>query len=77
MKEIPSDLLAALKKAALDDFFTDCTAAHQAEYLKWIAEAKRSETRDKRIAQAVKMIAAKAAEEAVRAKRKCAQPLAK
>ena len=35
---------------------------------KWIAEAKQSETRKKRIAQAVKMIAVKSAQEVARFK---------
>lgn len=68
MKPIPEDLRAALRASGLDDFFAGCTAAHQGEYLKWIAEAKQSETRKKRIAQAVKMIAAKSAQEAARSK---------
>lgn len=69
MSQIPSDLQAALAKAGLADFFADCTAAHQREYLKWIGEAKRPETRTARIAQAVKMIAQKHGKETARSKR--------
>jgi len=57
MPEIPRDFAEALQAAGLAAFFADCTAAHQREYLKWINEAKRPETRNKRIAQAVQMIA--------------------
>ena len=57
MPEIPRDFAEALQAAGLVAFFADCTAAHQREYLKWINEAKRPETRNKRIAQAVQMIA--------------------
>ena len=57
MPEIPRDFAEALQAAGLAAFFADCTAAHQREYLKWINEAKRLETRNKRIAQAVQMIA--------------------
>jgi uncharacterized protein YdeI (YjbR/CyaY-like superfamily) len=57
-----------LKANGLDDFFACCTDAHRREYLKWIEEAKRPETRKKRIAQAVKMISAKSVEEAARSK---------
>ena len=68
MKEIPKDFLDALKESGLNDFFSDCTDAHRREYLKWIAEAKRPETRRQRIAQALKMISKKSAEEAVHSK---------
>lgn len=69
MAAIPADFATALKKAGLKAFFADCTAAHQREYLKWIAEAKRAETRDSRIAQAIRMISARRTEEAKRAGR--------
>ncbi len=68
MNQIPEDLLAALKSGGLDEFFANCTAAHQREYLKWIGEAKRPETRRQRIAQAVKMIATKSKQEAAKSK---------
>jgi uncharacterized protein YdeI (YjbR/CyaY-like superfamily) len=64
---LPTDVMAALQAAGLSQFFADCTAAHRREYLKWIGEAKRPETRAKRIAQAMRMIAAKRAEEAAKA----------
>ena len=67
---VPKDFAAALKKGGLDDFFAGCTDAHRREYLNWIKEAKRLETREKRIAQAMKMISAKSLEEAARLKRK-------
>jgi uncharacterized protein YdeI (YjbR/CyaY-like superfamily) len=66
MNQIPEDLLAALKSGGLDEFFAGCTAAHRREYLKWIGEAKRPETRRQRIAQAVKMIAARSKQEAAK-----------
>jgi uncharacterized protein YdeI (YjbR/CyaY-like superfamily) len=70
MKNVPEDLVTALKESGLDSFFAGCTAAHRREYLKWIAEAKRPETRQQRIAQAVKMISAKSRQEAARAKKR-------
>ena len=70
MTEIPVEFGDALKAAGLGEFFADCTAAHQREYLKWIGEAKKPETRMKRIEQAVKMIGAKAEEERKKAERK-------
>ena len=70
MNKIPPDLTAALKAAGLDAFFAGCTANHQREYLKWIDEAKKPETRAARIQKSVQMISAKRAEEASRQKRR-------
>jgi uncharacterized protein YdeI (YjbR/CyaY-like superfamily) len=66
MNDVPKDFAAALRADGLDGFFAGCTNAHRREYLKWIEGAKRPETRKTRIAQAVKMISAKSAEEAKR-----------
>jgi uncharacterized protein YdeI (YjbR/CyaY-like superfamily) len=70
MTPVPQDFANALKAAGLADFFADCTAAHQNEYLKWIGEAKRPETRTARITKAVQMISDKCAEEKAGAKKK-------
>ena len=59
-----------MKKAGLAGFFAECTSAHRNEYLKWIGEAKRPETRKARIGKAMEMIASKCAEEKTRAKKK-------
>jgi uncharacterized protein YdeI (YjbR/CyaY-like superfamily) len=67
---VPRDFASALKAAGLADFFADCTDAHRNEYLKWIAEAKRPETRQSRITKAVQMLSNKQAEEKSRAKKK-------
>jgi hypothetical protein len=56
MADIPPDLAAALKGAGLADFFQGCTNAHRNEYLKWIGEAKRPETRRDRIGKALKAL---------------------
>ena len=66
MDEIPAEFAAELKAAGLEEFFTDCTPSHRREYLKWIGEAKKPETRSARSRQAVKRLAAKRAEEAGR-----------
>jgi uncharacterized protein YdeI (YjbR/CyaY-like superfamily) len=70
MNNLPADLTTALQSAGLAGFFAGCTNAHQDEYLKWIGEAKRPETRKNRIAKAVEMVAAKRAEEKARPARK-------
>ena len=59
MNDIPQDFADALEAAKLADFFCACASSHQNEYLKWIAEAKRPETRKTRIAKAVKMLSEK------------------
>jgi uncharacterized protein YdeI (YjbR/CyaY-like superfamily) len=56
--EVPAELAAALKKskkasAVFEGFSPSC----QREYIEWIADAKRSETRDKRVEQAVEWMA--------------------
>jgi uncharacterized protein YdeI (YjbR/CyaY-like superfamily) len=60
VKEIaaPADLLAALKKnkKALA-VFEKFPPSHKKEYIQWIEEAKREETRKKRIDQAVEWLA--------------------
>ena len=56
--EVPGDLLAALDgdrkaKAAFDAF----SPSARREYVEWVTEAKREETRQRRIAQAVEWMA--------------------
>jgi uncharacterized protein YdeI (YjbR/CyaY-like superfamily) len=70
MNEIPAEFAAELKAAGLEEFFADCTPAHRREYLKWIGEAKKPETRSARSRQAVTRLAAKRKEEESRARRR-------
>jgi uncharacterized protein YdeI (YjbR/CyaY-like superfamily) len=63
MANTPKDFAAALKVGWLDEFFSGCTGPHRREYLKWIGEAKRPETRAKRITQSVKLLSFRQAEE--------------
>jgi uncharacterized protein YdeI (YjbR/CyaY-like superfamily) len=54
----PADLLAALRnnpkaRAAYDEL----SPSHKREYIEWITEARRSETRKQRVASAVEWIA--------------------
>jgi uncharacterized protein YdeI (YjbR/CyaY-like superfamily) len=56
--EMPPELETALRanpaaRATFDGFAPSC----RREYVEWVAEAKRAETRDKRIAQAVEWMA--------------------
>ena len=70
MSAIPKDFTDALKQNGPHEFFMDCTASHQREYLKWISEAKKPETRIARIAKAMKMIAAKRDQEVAKQKKR-------
>lgn len=70
MNTIPQDIAEALKNAGLAGFFADCTPAHRNEYLKWIGETKRPETRKARIRKVMQMISNKFAEENTRAGKK-------
>jgi uncharacterized protein YdeI (YjbR/CyaY-like superfamily) len=56
--EVPSELAAALKKnKAAAKVFAGFSASCQREYTDWIADAKRPETRQKRVATAIEWIA--------------------
>jgi uncharacterized protein YdeI (YjbR/CyaY-like superfamily) len=56
--EIPADFQSALNKnAAAKNAFAAFSPSHQREYLKWILEAKRDETRTMRIASTVEKLA--------------------
>lgn len=56
--EAPGDLLAALAaKPAAQSHFSAFSPAKRREYIEWVIEAKRAETRAKRIEQAVEWIA--------------------
>ncbi len=56
--EVPSELAAALNKnKTAAKVFAGFSASCQREYTDWIAEAKRPETREKRIATAIQWIA--------------------
>lgn len=56
--ETPVQLAAALKKnKAASKVWADFSPSCQREYADWITEAKRAETREKRVAQAVEWIA--------------------
>ena len=55
---MPEDFAAALDSApAAKTFFDGLAPSHRREYLEWITEAKRAETRAKRIATAVEWLA--------------------
>ena len=56
--EVPAELTAALKKnKAAAKVFAEFSPSCKREYVEWITEAKRQETKEKRISQAVEWIA--------------------
>jgi hypothetical protein len=63
MPAIPKDFLHALRQSGLDNFFVQCPYLPQAEYLSWIASAKRPETRRWRIRRSVVRLFARWVEE--------------
>jgi hypothetical protein len=57
--EVPDDLAAALAAdAAAKASFESMAYTHRKEYARWVAEAKRAETRERRVAQAIERLRA-------------------
>ena len=54
--EVPDDLAAAMATAGVRPKFDDLAPSHRKEYVRWVTEAKKPETRAKRIGEAVEMI---------------------
>ena len=55
--EIPKDLLKELKKdKEAKTFFDKLSFSHQKEYVKWIEEAKKEETRQIRVRKTIEML---------------------
>ena len=57
--EVPPALAELMKKEGLLPFFESLSYTHRKEYCRWISEAKKEETRTKRLAKAVEMLRAK------------------
>jgi uncharacterized protein YdeI (YjbR/CyaY-like superfamily) len=56
--KVPADLEKALKKnARARAAFEAFSPSHRREYVEWIEEAKREETRTKRLAKAIEWMA--------------------
>jgi uncharacterized protein YdeI (YjbR/CyaY-like superfamily) len=55
--EIPKDLLKELKKdKEARTFFDKLSYTHRKEYVRWVEEAKREETRQNRIVKTIEML---------------------
>jgi len=56
--EIPAEFEEALQKnPKAREFFEQLAASYQKQYIAWVAMAKRAETRDKRIEEAIGLLA--------------------
>jgi bifunctional DNA-binding transcriptional regulator/antitoxin component of YhaV-PrlF toxin-antitoxin module len=58
---IPADFHKILKANKLELAFDKMSYTHRKEYIKWIEDAKKAETRENRIVKAIEMIKDKAA----------------
>ncbi|MGA2252703.1 YdeI/OmpD-associated family protein [Terracidiphilus sp.] len=54
--ETPEDLAKLLKKEKLEAIFEKLSYSHRKEYVRWITEAKKEETRQRRLAKAMEML---------------------
>jgi hypothetical protein len=52
--EVPADLLLALSgDAAVKEFFDELSFTHRKEWVRWVEDAKKPETRERRVGQTV------------------------
>lgn len=54
--DVPTEFESLLKQEQLLPTFEKLSYTHRKEYCRWITEAKRQETRDKRLAKAIEML---------------------
>jgi len=54
--EVPEPLLALMKKEGLLTFFESLSYTHRKEYCRWVTEARKEETRARRLEKAVEML---------------------
>ena len=54
--EVPAEFQKLLKKEALLPFFEKLSYTHRKEYCRWITEAKKEETRVRRLEKAIEML---------------------
>jgi hypothetical protein len=55
--EVPEAFAAALAEAGLRERFDGLSYTHRKEYVRWIEDAKREETRQRRLAKAIDLLA--------------------
>lgn len=57
--KVPEESLKLLKKERLNEFFESLSYTHRKEYCRWVSEAKKQDTRGRRLEKAVMMLRAK------------------
>ena len=57
--EVPEPFVKLMKKEGLLPFFESLSYTHRKEYCRWITEAKKEETRSRRLEKAVEMLKGK------------------
>ena len=57
--KVPQDLADALKKFGFNDFFDKMSVTHQKEYVRAVEDAKKPETRLRKIEKTIRVLAAK------------------
>lgn len=53
---VPPELTARMKKAGVLEFFDSLSFTHRKEYSRWIADAKKDETRARRLDKAIELL---------------------
>lgn len=53
---VPAAFRTSMKKAGVREFFDSLSFTHRKEYCRWITEAKREETRAKRLDKAIQLL---------------------
>jgi len=53
---VPDDLMDAMEVGGVKSFFDALSFTHKKEYVQWIVEAKKEETRSNRIEKAIEMM---------------------
>jgi hypothetical protein len=54
--DVPDDFKKLLKKSKLDEAFNKMSFTHRKEWMLWLADAKKPETRERRMHQAVEKL---------------------
>ncbi len=54
--EVPAEFEALMKREGLLPFFETLSYTHRKEYCRWLTEAKKEETRAKRLTKAIEML---------------------
>lgn len=54
--DIPAEFEAAMKRQAVFDYFSSLSYTHKKEYIRWITEAKKEETRLARQEKSIEML---------------------